>query len=109
MNKADVTDENIDIMINALVQHKEDNKTTYKQSLFSDIAILSGSREHFRSLIAVVGLWVYAAFNYYLIGYYIKYFPGDVFFNFLMMTVAEVLAPIYLYMVQGKYVSKHVA
>ena len=58
--------------------------------------ILWNSPEHKRSLIATVGLWCYAAFNYYLIGYYVKYFPGDIFVNFLMMTVAEVIAPIFL-------------
>jgi hypothetical protein len=61
--------------------------------------ILSQSPEHFKSLIAVLGIWVYSAFNYYLIGYYVKYFPGDVFVNFLMMTVAEVIAPIVLFLV----------
>lgn len=71
--------------------------------------ILSSSHEHFKSLIAVLGIWIYSAFNYYLIGYYVKYFPGDVFVNFLMMTVAEVIAPICLLFVQGKYVTKHVA
>lgn len=61
--------------------------------------ILWNSPEHKNSLIATVALWMYAAFNYYLIGYYVKYFPGDVFVNFLMMTVAEVVAPIYLRLV----------
>ena len=60
-------------------------------------------------MIGVLGLWIYAAFNYYLIGYYVKYFPGDVFTNFLMMTAAEVLAPIYLWCVQGKYPSRDVS
>ena len=71
--------------------------------------ILSGSTEHLRSLIAVLGIWIYSSFNYYLIGYYVKYFPGDVFVNFLMMTIAEVIAPIVLFLVQGKYVTKYVA
>ena len=71
--------------------------------------ILSGSTEHLRSLIAVLGIWVYSSFNYYLIGYYVKYFPGDVFVNFLMMTIAEVIAPVVLFLVQGKYVTRYVA
>ena len=68
----------------------------YKGSFFKDLNILIGSREHKRSLIAVVGLWIYAAFNYYMIGYQVKYFPGDVYVNFMTMTIAEVLAPIVL-------------
>jgi hypothetical protein len=100
MNKVDnISLEDIDDMINALVQKKEDLETDHKQSFFNDMAILCRSREHMRSLIAVSALWIYAAFNYYLIGYYVKYFPGDVFTNFLMMTAAEILAPIYLWMV----------
>jgi hypothetical protein len=71
--------------------------------------ILMRSTQHAKSLVGVVSLWIYAAFNYYLIGYYVKYFPGDVFTNFLMMTAAEVMAPIYLWLVQGKFASKYVA
>jgi hypothetical protein len=72
------------------------------------LKILYNSPQHFRSLIAVVGIWIYAAFNFYLLGFYVKYFPGDVFTNFLVMTFAEVIAPIVLYLIQGKYVTKYV-
>ena len=96
-------------MMYALTHHKEKVQVNYKQSFFHDMKILSQSEEHFRSLVAVLGLWIYAAFNYYLIGYYVKYFPGNIFFNFMMMTVAEVIAPIYLWLVQGKYISRRVA
>jgi Na+/melibiose symporter-like transporter len=96
-------------MIKTLIQRKEETFHVHKQSFFKDMHILIKSREHLRSLIAVCALWIYAAFNYYLIGYYVKYFPGDVFTNFLMMTAAEVLAPIYLWLVQGRYPSRDVA
>jgi hypothetical protein len=71
--------------------------------------ILYVSKEHFKSLIAVLGIWMYSSFNYYLIGYYVKYFPGDVFVNFLMMTIAEVIAPLVLFAIQRKIVTKYAA
>jgi hypothetical protein len=58
-------------------------------------------------MIAVVAIWIYAAFNYYLIGYYVKYFPGDIFTNFLMMTGAEIISPIVLYFFQRKFIVKY--
>jgi hypothetical protein len=58
-------------------------------------------------MIAVVMIWIYAAFNYYLIGYYVKYFPGDIFTNFLMMTGAEIISPIVLYFFQRKFIVKY--
>lgn len=73
-----------------------------------DIKILMESPQHLRSLIAVIGLWVYSSFNYYLIGYYVKYFPGDIFVNFLMMTIAEVIAPLLLRYIQHKFITKFV-
>jgi hypothetical protein len=75
----------------------------YKSSFFGDLRVLYGSKQHRRSLFAVCGLWIYSAFNYYLIGYYVKYFPGDVFVNFMTMTIAEVIAPICLRLVQGRW------
>jgi hypothetical protein len=84
-------------LIDEKVKHEHKSKS-YEQSFFKDLHILWKSTQHQRSLLGVVGLWIYAAFNYYLIGYYVKYFPGDVFTNFLMMTAAEVMAPIYLWM-----------
>jgi hypothetical protein len=75
---------------------KEGVKQT-KGSCFGDLAILYNSPVHLKSMIGVVVIWIYAAFNYYLIGYYVKYFPGDIFTNFLMMTGAEIISPIVLY------------
>jgi len=74
-----------------------------KSTFIKDLKVLYGSRQHRRSLFAVVALWIYSAFNYYLIGYYVKYFPGDVFVNFMTMTVAEVAAPIVLRFVQSMW------
>lgn len=68
----------------------------HKGSFFGDLGILYKSREHRNSLYAVLGIWVYCALNYYIINYYVKYFPGDIFVNFLTMTIAEVLAPLIL-------------
>ena len=73
----------------------------------TDLMILYVSKEHFKSLIAVLGIWMYASFNYYLIGYYVKYFPGDVFVNFLMMTIAEVISPLVLFFIQRKIITKY--
>jgi hypothetical protein len=77
---------------------KMDSKQS-KNNCFGDLSILYQSQEHFKSMIGVVVIWIYAAFNYYLIGYYVKYFPGDIFTNFLMMTGAEIVAPIVLYFI----------
>jgi len=91
-----------------LKEVKDSGSHNYHSSFFSDLKILIDSPEHRNSLIAVIGIWIYSSFNYYLIGYYVKYFPGDIFTNFLMMTVAEVIAPIALRYIQGKFVTKFV-
>lgn len=99
------------VSVDQIIDDLRDTKnsgTNYKGSFFKDLKVLYGSRQHRRSLYAVVGLWVYAAFNYYLIGYYVKYFPGDVFVNFMTMTIAEVLAPINLRLVQGRWSIQYV-
>ena len=56
----------------------------------------------------MLGLWIYSAFNYYVIGYYVKYFPGDIFVNFLTMTIAEVISPIVLRIIQKYWITKYV-
>lgn len=84
------------------------NYVDHKPAFFNDLKILCESPTHRNSLIAVLGLWMYSSFNYYLIGYYVKYFPGDIFINFFMMTIAEVMAPIMLRYIQGKWVTKFV-
>ncbi len=90
---------NIEKIIEDLKEAKVHSYHGYKNSFFGDLRVLYGSKQHRRSLFAVCGLWVYSAFNYYLIGYYVKYFPGDVFVNFMTMTIAEVIAPICLRLV----------
>ena len=42
-------------------------------------------------------LWLACAFGYYLIGFEIKYLPGNLYMNVIMSTVAEVLAKITAY------------
>ena len=101
-NRVKDEDANVDQLVQDLKDAKH-GQANRQSSFFKDLKILYNSREHRRSLTAVVGLWIYAAFNYYLIGYYVKYFPGDVFVNFMTMTVAEVLAPITLRLVQGRW------
>ena len=96
-------DVNIKEIIEDLKEAKVLAHSGYKSTFFGDLKVLYGSRQHKRSLFAVMGLWIYAAFNYYLIGYYVKYFPGDVYVNFMTMTIAEVLAPITLRLVQGRW------
>ncbi len=103
-----MSNEDIDDMMVSLIHHKEHQGIEYKQNFFSDLKIIIDSEDHLKCLLGVLGLWIYSAFNYYLIGYYVKYFPGDVFYNFMMMTVAEVISPIYLRLVQGRYPSKNV-
>lgn len=94
-------------MVEQLKEAKKNYKE-HKSSFVNDLRILYESPEHRNSLIAVLGIWIYSSFNYYLIGYYVKYFPGDIFTNFLMMTVAEVIAPIALRFVQGRFSTKYV-
>lgn len=95
-------------MVEQLKDAKKDSKGGHKSSFVNDLRILYESPEHRNSLIAVLGIWIYSSFNYYLIGYYVKYFPGDIFTNFLMMTVAEVIAPLALRFVQGRFSTKYV-
>lgn len=42
-------------------------------------------------------LWLACAFGYYLIGFEIKYLPGNLYMNVVMSTVAEVLAKLTAY------------
>lgn len=95
-------DVNVDEIIEDL-KYTKNNGTNYNSAFFKDLKVLYNSTQHRRSLIAVGGLWIYAAFNYYLIGYYVKYFPGDVYVNFMTMGVAEILAPVVLRLIQGRW------
>lgn len=102
----------LDVNVKAMVEQLKDakkNSVEYKASFIKDIKILYDSPEHRKSLIGVLGIWIYSSFTYYLIGYYVKYFPGDIFTNFLMMTIAEIIAPITLRFVQKKFTTKYVS
>lgn len=44
------------------------------------------------NLIASCFTWLFASFNFYLITFYLKYFPGNVFVNSLCFAVADALA-----------------
>lgn len=100
-----------DINVDEIVEHMKEAKLSHVDhhgSFFNDLKILYHSSSHRNSLIGVLGIWIYASFNYYIINYYVKYFPGDIFVNFITMTVAEVIAPIMLRIIQEKYVTKYV-
>ena len=93
-----------DVSVKTIMDELKEAKslvTDKKSTFIKDLKILYSSHQHKRSLYAVCALWIYSAFNYYLIGYYVKYFPGDVFVNFMTMTVAEIIAPITLRLVQN--------
>lgn len=47
-----------------------------------------------KNLMAVIVFWSFSSFSFYLIGFYIKYFPGNVYANFTMLGCADILASI---------------
>ena len=44
------------------------------------------------NLISSCFTWLFASFNFYLITFYLKYFPGNIFVNSLCFAVADALA-----------------
>jgi len=44
------------------------------------------------NLMLMTAVWVAASFNYYLISFYMKYVPGDIFVNNSVSCVAELAA-----------------
>ena len=101
-----LNDVNKDIKSEEQIEQLKEVKADYpnnKISLLEHIKIMQQSEVHRRSLIGVVGIWTYASFNYYFIGYYVKYFDGDIYVNYLMMTVADFAGPILLRTLQRYY------
>lgn len=47
--------------------------------------------------------WSSVTFGYYLIGYYLKYIPGDIYTNVMLSSLAEVLACFFSGVVSSKY------
>jgi hypothetical protein len=58
-----------------------------------------------RNLIAAVLLNSCCAFCNYLVGYYTKYFPGNFFFNYAVLGVADAFTILYVHLI-SKYFKK---
>ncbi len=56
------------------------------------------------NLIAMIGMWSISAFSYYLVGLYIKYFPGNIYVNYSMLGIADMAASFHLRIIQ-KYLN----
>jgi hypothetical protein len=39
-----------------------------------------------------MGFWSVSSFSYYLLGFFIKYFPGNMYINFAMLGIADICA-----------------
>lgn len=59
-------------------------------------------------MIAVVGFWCFSCFSFYLIGFYVKYFPGNVFVNFAMIGFADAFANLMNRSLQAYFNTKQV-
>ena len=49
-----------------------------------------------RNLIAMCCIWAVSGFNFYMLDFYVKYFPGNVFFNKSFLSVCDALAIFYI-------------
>jgi hypothetical protein len=50
------------------------------------------NKTHLKNIVAVMGFWAIFSFSYYLVGFFIKYFPGNIFVNFAMFGLADICA-----------------
>jgi len=56
------------------------------------------------NLVVITAIWMTTSFNYYLIQFQLKYFPGDVYVNGMIFSVCSIVALVasgYLYMKLG--------
>jgi hypothetical protein len=56
------------------------------------LGVLFGQKLFRNNLIAAALFWSFSSFGYYLVGFYTKYSPGNVFVNFGALGVADMLA-----------------
>jgi hypothetical protein len=59
---------------------------------FNAIAEICGSKLILVNLLVVTLFWMQSTFVFYVTGFYIKYFKGDIFFNLVIMGIADTLA-----------------
>jgi hypothetical protein len=57
-----------------------------------DFADLLRHRDHYWNLVIMNVAWSSTSFGYYLISYYLKYLPGDIFANVIWASLAEILS-----------------
>lgn len=77
----------------------------------NDIADLAGiwrDRIYRRNLIMMIIFWISCTACFYLMGYYIKYIPGNIYFNVFFMAIGDLLSPIFACLV-AQYTSSKVS
>jgi hypothetical protein len=61
-----------------------------------------GEQENFTNLVIYAYLYCAASFNYYLITFYLKYLPGNIFQNMMAASIAECTASLAIGLVVRK-------
>ena len=70
------------------------------RSLCGTIGIMASNKRMLGNLIAVLIVWSVSGFSYYLLDFYVKYFPGSVFLNKALFGVVDALGLFYIQFVQ---------
>lgn len=55
------------------------------------------------NLLVMSYMWSATAFCYYLIGFYMKYMPGDIYFNMIIGALAEIVGTIVAGLLMRRY------
>lgn len=56
---------------------------------------LTNIHAYFLNLLIMNLAWSAASFTYYMVGYYVKYIPGDMYMNVIISGIAEALITIF--------------
>ena len=63
--------------------------------MFQNLKIMYGNMNLRTNLMAMCIIWSVSGFNYYMLDFYVKYFPGNVFLNKGMFGLCDALAIFY--------------
>lgn len=67
-------------------------KTAISHEKTYDFNNLTHDRIHFANLVIMNVAWSSTSFGFYLISYYLKYIPGDIFTNVILSALADCLS-----------------
>ena len=56
-----------------------------------------------KNLIAMCCIWAVSGFNFYMLDFYVKYFPGNVFLNKSFLGLCDALAIFYINILEKKF------